>query len=58
MVDPLFQSELALELGLTISEMEHGRGTPMSIYELTVWWPAYFAYKARQDQRDLEKQGA
>lgn len=41
--DPLFLHELALELGMTISDL----GERASAHELTVLWPAYFAYRNR-----------
>ncbi len=56
MLDPLTLCELALQLGLTVSEIEHGRGTPMTIHELTVMWPAYWAYKARDQEREIREQ--
>ena len=46
-VDPLFEHELALELGMSVSEIRHGRGTPMSAQELTVGWPLFFAARHR-----------
>jgi hypothetical protein len=42
--------ELALALNLTIGELHHGRGTPMSLHELCVVWPAYFKQKAEDDR--------
>lgn len=41
-VSDYFRCQLALKLGLTLSEMNHGRGAPMSDHELTVVWPAFF----------------
>jgi hypothetical protein len=54
--DPLFVCELALELGMPIGEL----GERMSNHELTVIWPAYFAYRQREHERqqDRERQGA
>ena len=49
--DPLFAHELALELGMTVAELSYGRGTPTSAHELTVAWPAFFAYRARERER-------
>lgn len=49
--DPIFMCELALELGMTVGELSHGRGTPMSAHELTVTWPQFFAYRERERQR-------
>jgi hypothetical protein len=52
----LFECELALELGMSLSELRHGRGTPMSAHELGVEWPAFFAYRHRQAAAELERQ--
>lgn len=52
MVDPLFLHELAIELGMTVSEL----GQRMSAHELTVAWPAFFAYRRREAERQAEKQ--
>ena len=52
--DPLFMCELALELKMSIGELKHGRGTPMSAHELTVLWPAFFAYRQREQSRQAE----
>jgi hypothetical protein len=46
-VDPLFLHELAEHLHMTVSEL----GDRMSAHELSVAWPAYFAYKLRQQER-------
>ena len=46
-VDPMFLCELALELGMPVSELT-GR---MSAHELTVMWPAFFAERAREQER-------
>lgn len=48
--------ELALELGMTVGEVCHGRGTPMSAHELTVVWPEFFAWRRRVVEREAEKQ--
>lgn len=48
--DPLFVAELALEMGMPVGEL----GERMSNYELTVFWPAFFAQRAK-DQADAEK---
>jgi hypothetical protein len=53
--DPIFLCELAFELKMTVAELTHGRGTPMSAHELTVVWPAYFRYRAREAKREAEK---
>lgn len=49
--DPLFTHELALELGMTVGEL----GDRMSAHELTVAWPAYFAYRNRVQQKAQEE---
>jgi hypothetical protein len=51
MQDPIFTCELALALGMTVSEL----GSRMSLRELNVTWPAYFAYKRRVADREAEK---
>lgn len=55
MADPIFLCELALELGMPVGEI----GQRMSAHELTVVWPAYFAYRERAIKReeDRAKQG-
>jgi hypothetical protein len=52
----LFECELGLELGMSLSELRHGRGTPMSAHELSVEWPAFFAYRHRQAAAEAERQ--
>lgn len=49
--DPLFTHELALELGMTVGEL----GQRMSAHELTVAWPAYFAYRRRAQEKAEEE---
>lgn len=44
--DPLFLAELALEMRMPVGEL----GRRMSNYELTVFWPAFFAERERQRQ--------
>lgn len=56
MLDPLFLHELALELNMTVAELQHGRGTPTPLHELTVAWPAYFAYRGREQEREAREQ--
>lgn len=51
-VDPIYMYELAEHLHMTVAELCHGRGTPMSSHELSVGWPAYFAYKQRVADRN------
>lgn len=57
MVDPIYECELALELRMSLSELRHGRGTPMTAYELLIEWPRYFETRRRMDKRakDAEK---
>lgn len=43
--------ELALELGMPVGEM----GERMSNRELTVEWPQFFAYRAREAERQAEE---
>lgn len=50
--DPLFEHELALELHMPVGEL-YDR---MSLHELTVRWPAFFAYRQREAERQAEKQ--
>lgn len=50
-VDPLFLHELAAERNMTVTELLHGRGTPISIHELTVELPAFFRYRQREYER-------
>jgi hypothetical protein len=57
LVDPIFMHELAEHLHMTVGELCHGRGTPMSLRELSVGWPAYFDFKARQAEK-RESQGS
>lgn len=50
--DPMFLHELALELGKSVEEI----GTCMSANELTVQWPAFFAARARERERQADQQ--
>lgn len=50
--DPIFLCELAETLGMTIGDL----GRRMSAHELTVVWPEFFAYKAREQKRQEEKE--
>lgn len=43
--NPLFLAELALEMKMPVGEL----GQRMSNHELTVFWPAYFAHRAKQE---------
>jgi hypothetical protein len=47
----MFLHELALELHMPVGEM-CGR---MSLHELTVMWPAFFAAREQQRQREEAK---
>lgn len=49
--DPLFEHELALELGMPVGEL-YDR---MSLHELCVRWPAFFAYRERERQAQEQK---
>lgn len=55
-VDPIYQHELALELKMTVAELTHGRGTPMSAHELCVSWPLFYEYQRREAQRQQDAQ--
>ena len=52
MVEPMFLHELALELGMSVSEI----GQRMSAHELTVEWPAYFAARRAEQEKETRKQ--
>ena len=56
MMDPLFLHEVALERGMTVSELLHGRGTPVSIHELCVEIPLFISYRNRQAKKQAEEQ--
>lgn len=43
-VDPMFLCDLARDLHMTVAEITHGRGAPMSAHELGVMWPTYFRF--------------
>lgn len=51
-VDPLFLHELALELKMGVEEMCNR----MSAAELTRDWPLFFQWRARESERQAEKQ--
>jgi hypothetical protein len=55
-VDPIFIHELAEELKMTVAELCHGRGTPMSAAELTRDWPLYYAWKRREAARQQQNE--
>ncbi len=50
--NPLFEHELALELHMPVGEL-YDR---MSLHEMTVRWPAYFAYRAREQKAEMDRQ--
>ena len=52
MVDPIFLCELALELHMPVGEI----GSRMSAHELSVMWPAYFAWRAVAQERERDRQ--
>lgn len=55
-IDPLFEAELCLAIGVFRSELYHGRGTPPSLWEVTQFWPAYYASKQRMEaERQRER---
>lgn len=47
---------MALALNMSLAELYHGRGTPMSLHEATVVWPAYYGYVARRDAEIAREQ--
>ncbi len=51
MMDPIFVHMLALELGMTVSEL----GQRMSAHELTVAWPAFFKWRDMAKRREEER---
>jgi hypothetical protein len=40
---------------MTVTELLHGRGTPISIHELTVEIPLFNAYRARTARREADE---
>jgi hypothetical protein len=52
LVDPIFMCELALELKMSVGEL----GFRMSAHELSVMWPAYFAWREREREREENRQ--
>lgn len=57
-VDPMFEAELCLALGMTRAELHHGRGTRTPLHEVTVFWPSYYASKGRIDAQRKREQDA
>ena len=58
--NPLFEHELAEALHMSVTELIHGRGTPMTAHELCVRQPLYQRYKQRQmeiEEAKLEGRG-
>lgn len=41
---------------MSVAEVIHGRGTPMSAFEMCIGWPEYHAWKDREMERLEEKQ--
>jgi len=41
---------------MTVGELTHGRGTPMSAHELGVLWPLYDMTVARIQKREHDRQ--
>lgn len=56
MVDAIWPYELAESLHMSVAEVIHGRGTPMSAFEMCIGWPEYHAWKDREMERLEEKQ--
>ncbi len=50
--DPIFLHELALELHMPVGEM----CSRMSAHELSVEWPAFFAWRRRKQEKDAKKE--
>lgn len=50
-VDPIFMCELALELRMPVGEL----GERMTVHELSVVWPEFFAYRAREAKREEDR---
>lgn len=51
MADPIFTCQLALELGMPVGEL----GDRMTVHELCVVWPAFFAWREQERKREDEK---
>lgn len=51
----MFEHELALQLHMTVGELHNGRGTPMSLHELTVRWPLFFGYQRRVAEEERQR---
>ncbi len=49
--DPLFLAELALEMKMPVGEL----GQRMSLWELQVFWPAYYRQRAVHDEAEARK---
>jgi hypothetical protein len=50
-LDPISEHELAVELGMTVAELHHGRGVEMPLCELTRDWPLFWGVKNRERTR-------
>lgn len=55
-IDPISECELALELGMSLTELRQGRGTPMPLSEMTVEWPLFWGYRSRVEGRQQAEQ--
>lgn len=52
--DPLFAAQMALRFQMPVGEL----GDRMSLWELRVFWPAYFAHEAEMKEAEEKKRGA
>lgn len=52
--NPIFMCELALELGMPVGEL----ADRMSAHELSVMWPAFFAWRQREQKREDDKRAS
>ena len=55
MASPLDVHRLALRLGMTVAELKHGRGAPMSASEIAIDWPLYWQAESRIAARRAKK---
>jgi hypothetical protein len=51
--DPIWTCQLARELKMTVRDL----GERMTAYELTILWPAFFAWEVRNAEREERKAG-
>lgn len=54
-VSPLHTHRMALNLHMSVAELLHGRGAPMSARELCIDWPAYYEAEAFVTDRTKKK---